>query len=347
MTDPIVAIVSISEQPAYRVKQMGLMREDYQEFWVDVGGYASKEQISNLLIGNSLLPQPFQAYTLGNFMFAKDIDFDQMKDIPNVWVYKVQWITISNPTEAIADPSKRPVLISMGNYKQQRAPSIDLDGLPVATTAGEPINFQYQQTLATYTFEKNLTDWPSQFGRYRDFVNSDIVTLLGNVYKPFTLFCPEINVSHLQYEGKYKYYTFSATWYVNEEIDANNNIIGWRNLLRNIGYHERVLEGYQKNKRGQFLKSKPIYSFRPITMGPLGSTKFPASPVLINPQGQAFRSKLPTDPAAGPFTGEVIGLAISDTVATTTGITKKQWDAAVVECRFYNLIPFSSSFPLT
>lgn len=346
-------ILSISEQTEYGNMRRGLERTDKQVFWIEIGTdqaggqLVDKKVASTLVASDKRLPQPFDKYKLADNMYAGKCELDQMKEVPNVWIYKVEWNTITNPQEAIPDPADRPVLITTGTYKQQEYPSVDLDNKPVCNTAGEPILYTQQKSYPTYTFEKNYAEYPKQFALLRDMVNSDDVFIFKEKFPPYTLFCPEVSISHIQYEGKYSFYALSATMYANGLKDRKGNIIGWRTLLRNQGFHEKKDTGeFEKKKNGLPNTKKPIYALQAIQIGTIGRPAYPTSPILLTPGGRAFREKLPKDPDdIEKYTGKVIGVNIPGEPVVTAGITVQQFDDAVVECRFNNVIRFNDYFP--
>lgn len=263
-----IKILSISEQPVYNVKIEGLRRSDMQEFWVDLGDLYPRSIAVPFLLNSPKLPQPFTQSPLNPLQYAGPITHVQMKDIPNVWVVSVQWDTITNIQQTIKDPTKRPALISTGTYKQVDNPDTDFNGKVLATTAGEPIDFSYNRGYPTFTVEKCLATYPTIFAQYRDFVNNDNVTIYDVTYPPYTLFLPDVTISHLQWEGNYPFYDFNGTMYVSLKKDSAGKIIGWRNIKRNAGYHEKKIIGWQqKNKKKAFIG--PVLQLNPGVNPPL------------------------------------------------------------------------------
>lgn len=356
-----VRILGVYPQESYNSKIDGVIREDHQEFKVDVGTIVSKPDAVTAFLSDRRIPIPFQAHPSIAGMYANPIAYVQDKEVPNVWNIQVVWKTITDITQTIKDPTDRPVLITTGTYKQQVIPNVDYNGKPICTTAGEPINYQQQKGYPTYTFSKKLKNYPTAFSTIRDMVNADLVTIFGIDFPPYSLFCPDVQISHLLYEGNYPFYQFDATVYVNFELNGSGEFIGWRTLIRNAGYHERRLTGFEKDKNGKSNKKKPLYEFVTIKMGRPGEYSYPASPILLTPGGTAYRRELlgdktlaiasgatAKDIAAGNYakTGEVIGIRQPGDPATSAGISQKQWDAAVIEVSLTNVIEFNGNFPL-
>jgi hypothetical protein len=303
--------------------------------------------------------------------FCEFVHFRQNKDAPNIWTASVYWKTTSNLQERIKDPAERPILITTGTYKYQKSPLKDNDDLPVVTTAGEPISYTYQKAAPTYTFEKNLTNYPTALGKYRDFVNKDTVKFLGLEFKPYELYVPEVSISHLLLENEYRFYSLSFTAY------ALTEEYGWRTRLRNQGYHELAKVGSKLAyalvnpnvpEGRRVWKQVPIYGFTAIKLGSEGRQVFPTSPVLLTPEGRAFRQltdqEIAADQAAirlarqegrrppaarqqGYGTGPVMGIQNPNGPVDSIGITQEQFDAAVIEFNFFNTVDFNTVFPLT
>lgn len=358
MTQP--TIISISDKTNYSRRRTPIQTEDRQEFWVDVGVIATKVQVIALLDAQSSMPGISQQNAYYPWLYCIGLDYIQMDDMPNVWVVNVVWRSLTNAQDKEPDPLKRAALISRGTYKQQDIPNVDFDNKPVATTAGEPINYQYQRAFPTYTIQKFLPQFPTWCGKANDFVNSDAVTLYGITFKPYELFIPDIEVGYAEYQGQYgPYYNFKATMYADIRPD------GWRTKLRNAGFHELKFLGWftaagtallanfanapspgQQQIRLGGVTYYARYGLASIQLNLSGKPEYPSSPILLDPFGSAFRSKLPADPPTGPFTGPVIGLKSANNAATTSGITQDQWNAAVVSLRFVNPISFNTYLPL-
>ncbi len=359
MTEPVPQLraENIFEQPSVRIKKTGSIIEERQEWFVDLIGMTPFFLAKKIMTTTKFLPQEYSVHPTNSNMYAAEVTHDQHQDAPNVWIHRVLWKSITNITDIVKDPSKRPVLISMGTHRQQENPNIDFNGKPVATTAGEPIFHSNLRGYPTWNLEKNYATFPHQFSFDRDFVNSDTISIYGREFEPYTLYCPDVNVGHLEWEGDYSFHRFTATIYVSHKKDRKGKIVGWRQLLRNAGYHERKRIGYtiRSQQRAKFpvlTKSKvgqskyPVYSFQAITMGTVGREAYPSSPVVLDPLGQAFRERLTTDPEDGSDNkGKVIGLRPSGEPVETSGITEEQWDEAVVEVQFYNLVAFNAIFP--
>lgn len=352
-------IDGVYPQLAGQLEVNGPTRKFQQEFWVMFNELGSVADCSDIILKRNDVPSAYSTYLNDPLMVANPVIYVRDGEIPNRWIVVVTWSTISNLTEAIKDPTKRPALVSMGTYKEQEIPNVDYDNVPIVTTAGEPINHNQQKGYPSYSIRKAVYPFPSQFGVYRDFVNNDDVTIYGTTYAPYTLFCPDVNVSELSYEGPYAFHELNCNIYVNTRQTNDGDVWGWRLLLRNAGYHERNFTGYAKLKSGKPNYAKPIYVYTAIQLNVNGVPAYPSSPILLDPNGRAFRQKLPNDDAnarasgfrakdieAGYYnTGPVIGISVPGEPATTTGITQKQWDRAVVEVRLYNLVPFNEYFP--
>jgi hypothetical protein len=346
----VAKIVSISEQTEYGVQTQDLTRTDRQVFLVEFEGLISRKDAFNAVYSSKDLPKPFQRYDLHTFMYAKKTSLNQMKDVPNVWNYTVEWATADSPQELLKEPELRPVEISQGTHRQQENPYIDFEGKSLVNTAGEPILHSIQRSYPTFTFVKNYKEYPKQFGKGRDFVNKDKVTILGMDFEPHTLFLPEINISSTQYESTYVYWQFSATVYVNESKDRKGKLIGWDTIIRNQGFHEIKNIPTRKLRNG---KPDP-FSYKDmlvaITIGTEGKPSYASTPVLLTPKGRAFRQRTAQQTIVGitdieKYDGPVIGFNVPGQPVESTGITQDQFDKAVIKRVFCNYIDFSSFLP--
>lgn len=344
-----------------------------QTYRVDLGDVYPRDTAIKLIQSNTvpLCPKRYDVRPKFPNQYCEFVDFEQHEDAPNIWDIRVFWKTATNLQERIKDPAERPVLIVTGTYKYQKSPLKDNDDKPVVTTAGEPIAYSYQKAAPTYTFIKCLKDYPVKLGKERDFVNKDTVEFLGMKYKPYELYIPEVSISHLLLENEYRFYEMSLTMYVLTEE------FGWRTRLRNQGYHELKEVGVKwqyapvnpRNPQGryrwQYVKQ---YALDAIKLGSPGRYSYPTSPILLTPEGRAFRELTEEDkaidqaliddarangrrpPAArlpGYGTGPILGLHNPDGPAQSTGISQAQFDAAVLEFNFMNVVDFNGLVPLT
>lgn len=358
----MTTILAVYSDMDFEENRTPMQTEQREILTVEFSGAPDRATAIKLINAAQAIPKVSQQSSFNNFLYAMQVKPKFDREFPNVIKIEVLWRNITNITEIQLDPVKRAVLISRGTYKLQDTPNVDFDGKPVATTAGEPINYTYQRGFPTYRLEKNLASFPTWCGRDNDFINTDSVTIYNTVFDPYELYLQDIEVSHLNYEGQFPpFHRFTATLYANTKKD------GWKTLLRNAGYHEKAFLGYY-SKKGQKLtafavgfspitnngqtitfnnvKYFPRYGLQAIKMGLKGTYEYPSSPVLIDPNGLAYRQQLPNDPPKGPFTGPVIGLQSVDNQAQTSGITQKQWDASVVTFNFANKISFNNVLPL-
>lgn len=354
-----LTIEGVFDKTNYEREMTPQATTDVQTLWIDLGQLASRTAVMSLLMSTPIIPKMTQQHSVWTWLYCKRVTIQQNEEIPNVWIVSILWQSLNNITETVLDPTKQPALISRGTYKQQDTPNKDFDDKPIATNAGEPINYTYQRGFPTYTIQKNLSSFPTWTAKDNDFVNSDSVTIYGTTFDPWTLFLPEITIGHAEYVNNTIYFPATFTLYVNNKPD------GWKVKLRNAGYHERSFLGYF-TKKGQKYKDYfpaasptsngnlvfagtvyfPRWGLSAIKLNTKGRYEYPTSPVLLDKNGMAFRQKLPADPPDGPFTGPVIGLQSQDNQATTSGITQKQWDSAVVEIRVANKISFNQYLPL-
>jgi hypothetical protein len=347
--------------------------ETRQMFRVDLEGLYDRDVADKLLRNNVDPPLPKKYDVRPGFpqQVCQDTTFRQIDDAPNIWEVYVEWKTITNLQQKVQDPSKRPVLIETGTYRYQHSPTQDLDGKPVTTSAGEPIDYVQQKAAPTYTFYKNYAEYPTKLGYIRDLVNTDKVQFLGMEFKPYQLYIPEIKISVFQYENEYGFFSMTCTAYVNNEKN------GWKINLRNAGFHElnlvrtvrKPVPDDPKNPFGTYtVKDVPVYEYTAIRMGSPGQYVYPARPCLLTPEGRAFRQVTDSDTAQwkatnaliqqfggrpkpplkqGYGTGPVMGLQGPDAATTNQiGISQADFDAATLEFTFLNEVKFNGLIPL-
>lgn len=351
-------ILGIYDMADYSRKRTPVMTEDHQTLRVQVNGLYSRSAVLGLIEGSASIPSVTQQNSAFPWLYCVEVTPEQDKEVPDIWNVSIVWRSLTNVQDKVLDPTQRAVLISRGTYKLQDIPDFDFDNKPVATAAGEPINYPYQRSFPTYTFEKFLPSFPTWCGVLSDFVNSDSVTIYGQTFNPWELFLPDINIGHLEYQGEFSFYPSTFTLYVNTKPN------GWKTFLRNAGKHERKFL-YWVSIKGAIVSSliappyvgqksiqigaftyKPVFALEAIKLGTPGKYEYPSSDVLLDGNGRAFRQALASDPPDGSSnSGPIIGLQNS-TTAASTGITQKQWDASTLQLRFANPISFNQYLPL-
>ena len=335
-----VRILSWTEDTSFSLSTEGLEGKSKQAWKADLGGLYTRTQVLICFAADARVPKTYQYAAYNSRLICTAVEIDQDSEVPNVWHVVAQYQTPQNVQQKEIDPSKRAALISTGTYKEQEYPSIDFDGKPVCTTAGEPLNYGYQRPYPMYTVDKNLSSYPTALASARNFTNTDTVSLFGVTFDPYQLLIPDISISHLQYEGPYSYFA------LNFSIYAKTTEFGWRTRVRNAGYHERTLISWL-DKRGRLLpKNKWVYGLKAILLGVTAQPSYPSSPVLLKPNGTAFRQVVAGDDDVQAAQRPVIAIENRSDLTSTQGISIRDWKKAVVALNFLVPISFLNTLPL-
>lgn len=338
------------------------VEESFTEYWL-VELDDPKTPVESLL-SHRLVPQRFSVHPKSSRFNCIDVQLEQDVTAPNIRSMVVRWSNVV-PTNYIvagkpvydSNPLRRPLITHYGTYTEQKtvlsAYSLEDDAdiytpprpmpvpkVPVATTAGEALLLNILQDYSVMHCTKNVAKLPQFMAKVGRLINSDTVKLGGVTYAPKELLVCNKTISPPNFENGMSYYIFSWDMYVAQDED------GWVEKLRNAGYHERQVVYF--NSAGQ-PSPVPVRGgtqkivLRPIEIGPPENRHYPSAPVLLTPNGRAFRAKNPKDPAdIDLYTGEIL----STESRTGEGITKKQWDDAVLRFGVYLRIPFKKYIPL-
>lgn len=289
-------------------------------------------------------------------------DLDQPKDTPDIRPLTVRWANtiplaflVDGKPKFDDDPTKRPAEITWGvtvikrtlrlAYKEKQAydptKAPPEPTVPIITTAGEPIFLEEEDEVRTMSFSKNVVQLPKFMAKAGMYVNSDRVKLAGITYEPLQLLARQLLVSPVKFSHGKAYYEFTWQWHVAPEKD------GWIAKRRNAGFHEKVTVYRFPNGAVSPTPVPGGFSFtvlRPIKIGPKHDLHYPSSPVLLTPEGRAYRAKGPNDLTDSPTTNTGEIMSVESTGGS--GISDEEWAAA--ELKFYTklMIPFNKYFPI-
>lgn len=317
------------------------------------------------LLSHRAVPQRFSIHPNSSRFRCIDVSIDQQTEAPNVRPMTVRWSTVV-PTEYLdnqnnpvydSNPLRRPLIVTYGSYTEQKIPTaaysltdptavytppnpLPIPSVPITTTAGEPLILTVLQDYPAMHCMKNVASLPTFMAKAGRLINSDTVKLRGVTYAPRELLICNKTVSSPKYENGQAYYVFAWDMLVASDAD------GWIEKIRNAGFHERQTVYFDAAGKPSPIPVQGGSSriiLRPIEVGPPENRHFPSSPVLLTPNGRAYRARNPKDPNDPDlYTGEIL----STESRTGQGITKAQWDAAIQRFGVYLQIPFKKFIPL-
>lgn len=309
--------------------------------------------------------------------YCIDANLDQPITSPNIRPLSVTWSTtipkaflVNGKPKYDSDPTKRPVDIHWGTYsapktfqmayaKDRRTkrqiyfgykpggPLPEAPSVPIKTTADESIFVQENQEYRLLRFEKHVKQVPEFMAKAGLFLNSDTVKIQGIKFAPLELMAGGLDISPVKFANGGPYYTF--TWYFLVAADED----GWVVKRRNAGFQERVKvvvgrDGKEYPSYGAAVLAtggaEEKYTIRPILVGPAYRQQFPSAPVLLTPDGRAYRAKGPNDKTNNfeTNTGEIL----TTESTATSGLTDQHWKDAELKFQIRPAIEFKKYFPL-
>lgn len=318
----------------------------------------SEQDPVDVILNHPQCPVRFQTNRTYPQYFCLNIDIDQPIQTPDIRRLKASWSNtipdayMLNGQPVYPDnPLLRPLRYTVDFFTFQREmrmtykPTDQFDpkkgppspSLPVVTPAGERIFLSIEDEVRSFNCTKNVVTLPTFMGKGGTFINQEALKFAGLTFFPLQLMICNITLSEPKFAFGLSYYEMKFKLLVAPDED------GWVEKIRNAGYHEKITTTF-KDRNGRTI----TYSYlKAINVGPPEQPMAPSSPVLLSPEGVAFRAPGPGQTAATPFsqcTGPVLSTE-SPTVGGI-GITQAMWKAA--ELKFYPrmVIPFSTFVPL-
>lgn len=315
-------------------------------------------------------PYRFKPHNVIPGFWCINWDFEQHAPNADIRVLWVHWSTeipaalIRNGKPVYDDvPTKRPAEIARSYYIHRRrmrmtykqgtqfvAGSLEkVPTIPVVTTAGEDLFLEIECQCRAFICKKNVGNVQDIFDEGNGkFLNSDAVRLKGNNYKPLQLMATDIEFSPERFEFGDYYYIMTYKIVVAPDQD------GWCEKLRNAGYHEKGIQQIDQtievtSGRTTTIKVDQPY-LKAIQVGQPQLPQYPSSPVLIDPDGFAYRNfnieanekaSTPNKLRTGPV------LSTQGEINGGIGITPQQWKDAELKFWPYLAIPFSKYIPTT
>ena len=317
-------------------------------------------------------PIQFETHADHPTYYCISAQLDQDTRIPNVRSGTSRWSTAIPEADLVdgkpkldPDRTKRPVRAKWGTYKSERTVRMaygaiqyrtptrgerirraDPDQLPpvadvpITTTAGESIFMRIPEDYRMISFQKYVEAVPEFMAKNSMLTNSDEVKFRGIKFAPLELLATDIDVDGPNFAMGKAYYTFTWVWLVAKDQD------GWLEKRRNAGFSEKVIifvdangKEYDRYISGVTTTKEVL---RQIEIGPVYNRHFPNAPVLIRPNGKAFRARAEGD-ANDPetWTGEIL----TTDSRTGQGITDAEWKEAERKFSVRLAIPFKKYFP--
>lgn len=309
------------------------------------------------ILNHPQCPVRFQTNRTYPVYFCLNIEIDQNAQTPDIRRLKASWSNtipeayMQNGMPVYPDnPLQRPLRFTSDFYTFQRpmrmtynyADAYDASKgppaptVPVITTAGEPIFLSIEDEVRCFNCTKNVSGLPAFMGKGGTFTNVDPIRFAGLVFAPIQLLICNITLSEPKFAYGLSYYEMRFKLLVAPDGD------GWVEKVRNAGYHEKASVPI-KDRSGT-----KIYNYlKAINVGPPEQPMAPSSPVLIGPDGVAYRSPGPGQTNTTAFkdrTGPV--LSSESPVIGGIGVTAAMWKLA--ELKFYPrlAISFNAFVPL-
>lgn len=304
-------------------------------------------------------PVRFQPHPLYPQYYCIDWHLDQPTEIPNVLPLRIIYST-EIPDGLLKDgkpvyeddPLRRPLWVAAGYYNYPKVMRMTFNTsdtfdpaqgppeptVPVVTTAGERLFLQIEDEVRMFKCRKNVAVLPKFMAKGGKFTNAEPISFQGASFWRYELLICGIELSEAKFEFGKVYYIMSFNLMVAPDKD------GWCEKLRNAGFHEK---GYEKvtNRAGRVTYNTYL---KAISVGKPENPQYPSSPVLLDPDGIAYRSPGPgqdQNTLNRDRTGPI--LSTESTIAQGTGITPAMFKKAELKFWPRMVIPFKKYVPLS
>lgn len=174
------------------------------------------------------LARVYQAYAYGNdydeFMLAKSLRLRRDPKSQYLWHAIVEYDNTLDPGQKNQNPLLRDPIDDWDIEQFQRAITKDIDGVLLATPAGQPYDppMEIDDSRPILTYTRNESSWPSQILTYQDAINSD--TFLG-VFPARTV---KVNIrAAKRFENDVKFYETRYVFHFRYD--------GWDRVILNQG----------------------------------------------------------------------------------------------------------------
>lgn len=276
-----------------------------------------------------------------------DVDFmEQDVKVPNMQMvvqrYSNRW-TLGDGSnlnggqfDPEPNPNKEDAIINRGFWTDTKVFEVDLDNLPITTTAGEQIFHQEEVEYQSWTIQKNVPKYPAIFGSPKNgsrmFINSDRVVFDGETWDKETLLIRQITCGTIGVKNNFFYFPLQFQVLFNPDT--------WATIKRNAGFVALTPVQIQVNR---FLK-KWVMKPMPIKVGIPAA--YPSQPIPLqnepgNPltHGRPFPEFISTNPVDHP-TG------YTDKAEISPARLKEIWKLTKLTFRTKESIKFTGNVPL-
>lgn len=176
--------------------------------------YDTDVEVADYGYSNNILPLPYVSYhPFYSIMLCRNISFTQDSSAPCKWDIEATYTSepLTQGQEQTPNPVDRPAKIKWKSQAYRKAVVRDYSGLAIVNSAGDyfdpPPEIDSSHWVAT--IEKNVTGVPTSIITYTDAINSNGFTIQGITVAPKVAKIIDIEISELQTEGDYEYYTFT------------------------------------------------------------------------------------------------------------------------------------------
>ena len=299
--------------------------------WIIELDTASSGEGRKRILSDTRYPIRLSPFEDDQTLRCEDARLKQDKKAPNAWHLFVAWSDTTNGSNAeptfIDNPLRRPAVIQSGSYETTERLEEDEDGDKVTTTAGELLFLEIPVDYRMFTVEKNVTRVQDELAEQGNFVNSDAFKIAGHTFKKGKLHLKHVNTVGPNWENGFRFYKATYTILSNPK--------GWLFRRRNVGFQEKGDKVRVTLADGTVKTIEPLVA---IEIGIPGRRQYPTQPVLISPEGKAYRGKNDQ--------GQTVVLTPESSNGSTGGITPAQWKASELLFRGYKWLNFTNTIPL-
>lgn len=341
-------VLSCKRLNAHTIK-IGAVERSFLEVWQ---AYANGPFSDPSLQLAKYLPPLLDAHDQHPEMKLLDIQYQPSEiKMPNEVKFNLYWsnrIQLSDGLKVDAgsigleeNPLKEPVYVSYGSYTTSKLWTQDTDGVPFATTAGEPIPHQEEVEYSCWEVAKKVAKYPKAFGSIvngpRMFINDDKVTWLGEKFEKHTLLIRNIRAGELAVKNNYLYYPMMFSLMHNPDT--------WLVKKLNVGFLSLQPVAYRDAVGQTRYELKPM----PIKVGK--PEAFPSQPMPLQNKpnntdmdgwpkvhGMCFPEYVSSDPVAAP-SGYV------DNAHIDPKRLKEIWEEATLTFKTKQAIKFKNNVP--
>ena len=295
---------------------------------------------SNAILLGAGAPPILSPHPLGEpGMMVVNYTVEQERNAPNVWLVGVVCDSRyeGNVTSFQPNPLQKPTVWGIRRYKMEHVYVKDLDDVPSATSAGEPILVTDQVSLPMFVGSKNVRKPPPALIKRGDFMNADSVRIYGQTFDRDTLWLTDVEfdgpIIEMVASVKMTYYRMRWTLVYNPET--------WVQKIRNKGFYKAEYVEREDPNTG---RRREVAVMRLILVG--DPKHPPAAPVPLRMKDEKDSNGVVIARRGQPFTDPASGEILAPGNPNIYGMTDAQWEEATIELRTKHRIRLASVLPL-